>query len=605
MSALIQTVSHNLVPPGEPMDRTLRRARVLELVYEVTRAINSSLNLDEVTEFIYQGFRRILPADSFYIAVVSEAQEIEFVLEIEDRQRRPPRSRPMAAGLTEYLLGTRRPLLIPRNFERACRGMGINFVGRPAACWMGAPMVFRDRAVGVIATQSYEREDLYDAEHLSVLENLASQAAAAIENARLFQELKNSYQDLQATQQRLLQSEKLAAVGQLISGIAHELNNPLTGVVGWSQYLLSQTLPSPMRAHVATINEQAQRAARIVQNLLTFSRQHKPEKTSVSLNDVVEKTLALRAYELRVNNIQVHSRLSPELRTIHADPHQIQQVILNLIINAEQAILGANCGGNLTIETRLAPSRRGAPPDSLEEEGVLLSVGDDGPGIGADLLKKIFDPFFTTKPIGQGTGLGLSISYGIIEEHGGRIWAGSEGTGEPDVESLMEGSGATFYIWLPWEVAPQTSAVKAPIEITSGLAARRILIVDDEESVRELLSAVLEPDPLTVDMAGTGEEGLERALQEEYDLIITDLKMPGLGGSNFYDQLSERLQERTPRFIFMTGDILSAETQHLLDRTRSQCILKPFDIRQARAAIHRGLGETVPEEKARATAASL
>jgi signal transduction histidine kinase/ActR/RegA family two-component response regulator len=575
------------------MDRTLRRARVLELVYEVTRAINSSLNLDEVTEFIYQGFRRILPADNFYIAVVSEAQEIEFVLEIEDRQRRPPRTRPMAAGLTEYLLGTRRPLLIPRNFERACRGMGINFVGRPAACWMGAPMVFRDRAVGVIATQSYDREDLYDAEHLSVLENLASQAAAAIENARLFQELKNSYQDLQATQQRLLQSEKLAAVGQLISGIAHELNNPLTGVVGWSQYLLAQTLPSPMRAHVATINEQAQRAARIVQNLLTFSRQHKPEKTSVSLNDVVEKTLALRAYELRVNNIQVHSQLSPELRTIHADPHQIQQVILNLIINAEQAILGANCGGNLTIETR------------EEEEGVLFSVSDDGPGIGADLLKKIFDPFFTTKPIGQGTGLGLSISYGIIEEHGGRIWAASDGAGEPDVESLMEGSGATFYIWLPWEVAPQTSTVKAPIEITSGLAARRILIVDDEESVRELLSAVLEPDPLTVDMAATGEEGLERALQEEYDLIITDLKMPGLGGSSFYDQLSARLQEKTPRFIFMTGDILSAETQHLLDRTHSQCILKPFDIRQARAAIHRGLGETVPGERALAKAGSL
>ncbi len=563
------------------MDRTLRRARVLELVYEVTRAINSSLNLDEVTEFIYQGFRRILPADNFYIAIVSEDCQIEFVLEIEDHQRRERRSRPMAAGLTEYLLGTRRPLLIPRNFERACRGLGIGFVGRPAECWMGAPMVFRDRAVGVIAMQSYEREDLYDAEHLSVLENLASQAAAAIENARLFQELKDSYQHLQATQQRLLQSEKLAAVGQLISGVAHELNNPLTGVVGWSQYLLDQPLPSPVRAHVATINEQAQRATRIVQNLLTFSRQHKPEKSSVSLNEVAEKTLALRAYELRVNNILVQHILAPELPNIHADPHQLQQVILNLIINAEQAILGAGRSGNLAIETR------------LEGEGVLLTVSDDGPGIEPDLAKKIFDPFFTTKPVGQGTGLGLSISYGIIEEHGGRVWATS-----------VPGAGATFHIWLPWETGQRETTIPPGPEIASGFTDQRILIVDDEESVRELFAAVLEEDPLTVEMAATGEEGLEKALQVEYDLIITDLKMPGLSGSSFYDRLSERLQGHIPRFIFMTGDVLSVETQELLERTRSQCILKPFDIHQVRAAIHRGLVETAHRLARPATAGS-
>jgi signal transduction histidine kinase/ActR/RegA family two-component response regulator len=560
-------------------------------VYEVTRAINSSLNLDEVTEFIYQGFRRILPADNFYIAIISKTQQVEFVLEVEDRQRRPRRSRPMAAGLTEYLLGTRRPLLIPRNFERACRGLGISFVGRPAACWMGAPMVFRDRAVGVIATQSYDREEIYDAEHLSVLENLASQAAAAIENARLFQELKDSYQDLQAAQQRLLQSEKLAAVGQLISGIAHELNNPLTGVIGWSQYLLGQSLPSTMRTHVTTINEQAQRATRIVQNLLTFSRQHKPEKSSVLLNDVVEKTLALRAYELRVNNIEIHDHLEPESRTIHADAHQIQQVILNLIINAEQAMLGAQSGGHLTIETRPGPT------------GVLLTVSDDGPGISSDSLKKIFDPFFTTKPVGQGTGLGLSISYGIIEEHGGRIWVeskASEGSGESTAPAV-DGPGATFYIWLPWEAEQQAATAKPRPEIAARLTAQRVLIVDDEESVRELFAAVLEQDRMTIDMAGTGEEGLQLALQEEYDLIITDLKMPGLGGSSFYDRLNEQLRDRTPRFIFMTGDILSAETQHLLDRTRSQCILKPFDIHQARAAIHRCLVEAAQTRTMSAT----
>ncbi len=185
-SALRQEAAPS-TPLGDAPDRTSRRARLLELVYEVTRAINSSLNLDEVTEFIYQGISRILPTHNFYIAIPNlESKEIEFALEIENRQRQPWRSRPVGSGLTEYLLGTRRPLLIPHNFERACRGLGITYAGRPACCWIGAPMVFRDRAVGVIAIQSYDKEGVYDAEHLSVLENLANQAAAAVENARLY-----------------------------------------------------------------------------------------------------------------------------------------------------------------------------------------------------------------------------------------------------------------------------------------------------------------------------------------------------------------------------------------------------------------------------------
>lgn len=573
-----QITMHRMEP--QPADRLLRRARVLELVYEVTRAINSSLNLDEVTEFIYQGISRILPTDNFYIAFPSaDGQVIEFVLEIENRQRRPWRTRKAGGGLTEYLLNARRPLLIPCHFERTCRGLGITPSGIPALSWMGAPMVYRDRAVGVIAIQSYEGEYMFDSEHLSVLENLAGQAASAVENARLFHELSSSYQNLQATQQRLLQSEKLAAVGQLISGVAHELNNPLTGVVGWTQFLLGQELPSPVRTHLNTINEQAQRATKIVQNLLTFSRQHRPEKSNVSLNEVVEATLALRSYELRVNNIQVHRHLDPNLGVIHADPHQLQQVILNLLINAEQAILqdetgGARkgtlgAGGNIRVETRAEPG------------GVLLNVSDDGPGISADKLKKVFDPFFTTKPVGQGTGLGLSISYGIIQEHGGRIWAGS-----------VPGIGASFHIFLPCQEVPveQLPPVEV-VELAPSGEAYRVLIVDDEESIRELLTAVLESDRIAVQSAGTGEEGFERASQAGYDLIITDLKMPGLSGSSFFDRLSAALGDQTPRFLFMTGDVLAAETQKLLGRTGSAYILKPFDIYAARDLIQQTLDE--------------
>lgn len=407
----------------------LRRARELQLIYEVTRAINSSLRFEEVLEFIYQGISRILPTDNFYIALWDGSGEIRFEIEVEERKRLPKRSRKRAAGLTEYLLGTRRPLLIRRDFMAQCERLGIRFGGRPARCWMGAPMVFREKSVGVIALQSYELENVFDEDHLSVLENVAAQAAGAIENARLFQQTCASLEQLQTAQQLLLQSEKLAAVGQLISGIAHELNNPLTGVVGWTQYLMAQGVSENIGRHLATINEQAQRASTIVQNLLAFSRQHKPEQTLVDLSQILDRTLALRAYELRVNNITVHPRYAQGLPCVSADPHQLQQVFLNLIINAEQAILSARDSGNITV--------------SAEQSGDVLriTVADDGPGIAADKLEKIFDPFFTTRSMG--TGLGLPISLQIMREVGGVITAKNN-----------PGGGATLRVSFPVPAEP-------------------------------------------------------------------------------------------------------------------------------------------------------
>ncbi|HLG17941.1 MAG TPA: histidine kinase N-terminal 7TM domain-containing protein [Blastocatellia bacterium] len=230
-------------------------------------------------------------------------------------------------------------------------------------------------------------------------------------------------------QQQLVQSEKLAAMGQLISGVAHELNNPLTAVIGYTQLLLeNNSLDAQARRQLEVVGSQAERTRRIVQNLLAFSRQHKPAHSEVNLNELLEQTLELRAYEMKVNGISVIRDLQP-LPVIFADGHQVQQVFLNTIINAEQAMAG-NGGGTLTVksETRLTEGRMWA----------RMSIADDGPGINPEDLGRVFDPFFTTKPIGEGTGLGLSISYGIIKEHGGTI----------RVESGRE-PGATFVIELP------------------------------------------------------------------------------------------------------------------------------------------------------------
>ncbi len=237
---------------------------------------------------------------------------------------------------------------------------------------------------------------------------------------------KRAEEERRRMEQQVQLAGRLAAVGELAAGVAHELNNPLTSVQAYAQLLKDRDdLDESARSDVATIYGEAQRASRITANLLSFARQHRPEKTFVSLNDVLHSSLELQAYRLKVNNIQVLTELAPDLPKTMVDLHQVQQVFVNLMTNAEQAMTGTS-GGALTLKTETT-------------DGVIrVSVADDGPGVRQEDLKRIFDPFFTTKEVGKGTGLGLSICYGIVREHGGRIWARNN----PD-------RGATFTVELP------------------------------------------------------------------------------------------------------------------------------------------------------------
>ncbi len=222
-----------------------------------------------------------------------------------------------------------------------------------------------------------------------------------------------------------MHSEKLAAVGQLISGVAHELNNPLTAILGYSQLLTSSGQVGPLAiGYTEKLYKQAQRTHRIVQNLLSFARQHKPERMPVRVNAILEDTLALRDYDLRMGKIRVHLDLSKDLPEISADAHQLQQVFLNLINNALDAILENGEDGDLWVRT------------AEEEQIVFIEFTDSGPGVKD--ASRVFDPFYTTKPVGKGTGLGLSICYGIVTEHGGTILVKNQPTG-----------GATFRVELP------------------------------------------------------------------------------------------------------------------------------------------------------------
>jgi signal transduction histidine kinase len=229
-------------------------------------------------------------------------------------------------------------------------------------------------------------------------------------------------------QERLMVTNRLASVGELAAGIAHEINNPLTGVLGFSELVLSADIPEAVRADVEVIHAEARRAADVVKNLLIFARRHHQERNAISINEVLNKVLALRAYEQKLNNVAIFADLDPNLPAICADNFQLQQVFLNIIINAEYFMTKAHGRGKLVIKSAYRP----------EERVIRVAFTDDGPGIAPGALSKLFDPFFTTKEVGQGTGLGLSISHGVIQSHGGRIWAESEA-----------GKGATFIIELP------------------------------------------------------------------------------------------------------------------------------------------------------------
>jgi two-component system NtrC family sensor kinase len=217
----------------------------------------------------------------------------------------------------------------------------------------------------------------------------------------------------------LLQAEKLAALGQTISGVAHELNNPLATILTWAERLSQRPLDEQTRRGLDTILGESERAAKIVRNLLTFARKRHTTRAMVDLNQVVRETLALRRYEQRLSNITILEAFASGLPSVFADPHQIQQVMLNLIINAEQAMLGANGRGTLIIRTWHDP----------QKDAVVLEVHDDGPGVPDDVQPRIFDPFFTTKDVGKGTGLGLTVAYAIVQEHNGRITVKSGKTG--------------------------------------------------------------------------------------------------------------------------------------------------------------------------------
>ncbi len=394
-----------------------------------------------------------------------------------------------------------------------------------------------------------------------VLRVAAAPVARAVDGASVVVVVEDITEQ-QALEAQLIQSEKMAAVGTLVSGIAHELNNPLTSIAGLSEFLLEQSASGAAgREHLRVINEQAERASRIVRDLLTFARKGPAVRASVDLGDVAQRALGLMAYDLQRRGVTADIAVDPGLPPVLGDRHQLQQVALNLVGNAVHAVGDLPPGKPRRVTISL----------QLEQGRVVLRVTDTGPGISDAVRAQMFSPFFTTKAPGEGTGLGLFVSYGIAEAHGGTLTVDSR-----------PGQGATLLLSLPAAGAGGTPAGPAPPPPAPGEIAtppKRILVVDDDPVVRQVVSALFARDGHRVDAAVSGADAVRLARGERYDLVIAD-RLTSAGEEPIARALTRLPGNLGARLILSTSARRDSDEHwagvHLLE--------KPFDLRELKKA---------------------
>ena len=419
--------------------------------------------------------------------------------------------------------------------------------------WIWVLLWSKDKPIGAMGIASKESRH-YSSNDENLLVAISRQLATTIEKVQLYEETCKAYEDLRHTQEQLLQSEKMSAVGQLIAGVAHELNNPLTAILGYAQLLEGAGLDHRSAEYVRKLFKQAQRTHRVVQNLLSFARQRKPQKQDVDLKKVLEETLVLREYDLKVSNITLERDLPEDMPLVVADPHQLEQVFLNVINNALDAMLESNSSGVLKV--------RGFRKNSF----VCVEFDDSGPGIKDP--SRIFDPFYTTKSVGKGTGLGLSICYGIIKEHGGEIVARNRDEG-----------GATIEIRLPASEKQEVPEVAASSPRRESLLKGRVLLVEDEEAVLEFERDVLVGAGADVTTSMSMDETKQHLQNGSFDVMVLNGRMPGgPSAAEMYRWMAANCAGMEKRLLLTFSTVTDQETRRFLQEQNVPSLAKPFEV---------------------------
>jgi two-component system NtrC family sensor kinase len=535
----------------------MRAARLRSLA-RLHQVVSSSLDTDEVLRAITRAAAELMDAPLVTISLADEAtRTLERRAFSDDAlgEDHPGLRRRFGEAAIGWVAVNRRPLNIPDVLadERVishdwCRRHGFKSA-------LVVPVLFQESVLGVLVLFG-RTPFVMDAADQDLLESFLAQAALAIHNATVHEELRAAHQNLERSQEQLIHSEKLSALGQLVAGVAHELNNPLSAVLG-NAYLAESKVTDPLvLRHITGIREGAERAAQIVRNLLQFARKLSSSREDIDVGQLVERVLTLVANAGVTQDITVVRDLAPGLPSTAGDPGQIQQVLLNLVTNAFQAM--EDSGGRLTVRSRLSVA------------GLRIEVEDTGPGVPPEIRTRIFDPFFTTKPVGKGTGLGLSVAHGIVAAHEGRVWV-EEGPG----------GGARFVIDLPLRVATPEIGERETPPIPQDT---RILVIDDEEHVAQVLGDLLEELGAHVQITHSASAARALLARERFDLITIDVLMPGENGVELWRRLHAEDPSAAARVVFVTGNV-DPSIQASVDSTGRPVLGKPYTFKALHAIV--------------------
>jgi PAS domain S-box-containing protein len=551
-----------------------RRNRELLLLNSIAQTLTQPLELGDL---LARALRQVTDLFDLDLAAVFLFDEVNGSIErraaagLRSRGQDWVVPRPAPPELFEQVRRTHATFLAPQAFTAVPGFQNLSEEEGLQVCRM-IVMWWKERVVGGLLVGSRGRNELAGAE-LNLLVAVGNQIAARIETTALHEATRQALETLRRTQEQLVQSEKMVAIGQLIAGVAHELNNPLTAILGYSELLGASEAAAPHVGDFAQkISKQAQRTQKIVQSLLSFARQQKPERRAVRVNEVLEDTLALRDYDWRRSRITIHRDLDHSLAAIQGDQHQLQQVFLNILNNAYDALKDAP-------EPRHIWVRTGASGDR-----VRIEITDSGPGAREPL--RVFDPFYTTKPVGEGTGLGLSICYGILKEHGGEITVRN-----------VPPRGASFSVFLPCVEAGDSPergdspAVPVPAArpASSGI---RVLLVDDEEAVVEVEREILCERGHSVEVATSMGGAIEALERGEVEVIVADYKVSGgPGGQELHRWVRRHRPALAERIIFTFADGQSDEAAHFLAASGCPSLHKPFRADQLLSAVQQAVDQ--------------
>jgi signal transduction histidine kinase len=432
------------------------------------------------------------------------------------------------------------------------------------------PILSEDGVHGALLLKRHRQQPSFGERDVWLCRLITQGVAALLRNYDLHRDLQRNLQQLKDTRDRLLQSERLSSLGQFVAGIAHELNNPLMGIISFSQLLLKSHHSPFVRQSLGRIAHEAERCRRVVRNLLTFTRTHTDDKEPMDLNAVVESVLESRHDQFRTARIELVAELDPALPPVLGSVHQFEQVLYNLTDNALAALAHASVSPRLSVSTCLAGGK------------VELRFEDNGPGMRDEVKQRIFEPFFTTKAAGSGTGLGLSIVKGIVEEHGGSIAVQSE-----------SGRGAHFLLQMPAHLEAPLAAPVRPQPATLNLQGegRAILLVDDEPTIREALGNFLRLQRFEVHTAASALEALELCRARSFDALLLDLRLPDLSGSELYRRLVALRPELRGRFLLTSGNGMCSETRDLVASAGEAFLAKPFTFDELTGGLERALSD--------------